>query len=174
LTIFQTALIILSDQGLERTLDDSAARRSMIPDSFLLAEAIVATLQNVFEGLTVQQDTVKKNVAQELPFLALEEALMRLSEQGIDRQEAHAKIRENSLAARKRMENGENISIEEMLEDSFYDTVRDQVLATASKPINFAGRCESQVHRFLKQELYPIIQKYLSADDCSKKVTLDV
>jgi adenylosuccinate lyase len=167
------ALTILSDQGLERTLDDSAPRRSMIPDSFLLAETILTTLQNVFEGLTVQTDTVKKNVARELPFLALEEALMRLSDCGCDRQQAHAKIREISLNARKRMENGENVSIEEMLKDSVFDSVRDQVLQTASNPINFAGRCESQVHRFLKHELYPVIQKYLSADS-SKKVTLDV
>uniref|UniRef100_A0AC34GKB8 Adenylosuccinate lyase C-terminal domain-containing protein n=1 Tax=Panagrolaimus sp. ES5 TaxID=591445 RepID=A0AC34GKB8_9BILA len=167
------ALTILADQGLERTLDDSAPRRSEIPDSFLLAETILTTLQNVFEGLTVQTDTVKKSVAKELPFLALEEALMRLSECGCDRQAGHAKIREISLNARKRMENGENVSIEEMFKDSVFDSIRDQVLKTASNPINFAGRCESQVHRFLKQELYPAIEKYLLADT-SLKVTLDV
>uniref|UniRef100_A0A914YP12 Adenylosuccinate lyase C-terminal domain-containing protein n=1 Tax=Panagrolaimus superbus TaxID=310955 RepID=A0A914YP12_9BILA len=167
------ALTIQADQGLERTLDDSAPRRSLIPDSFLLAETILTTLQNVFEGLTVQSDTVKKNVAKELPFLALEEALMRLSECGCDRNEAHAKIREISLSARKQMENGESVSIEEMFKDPVFDSIRDQVLKTASNPINFAGRCESQIRRFLKHELYPVIEKYL-LDDSSAKVTLDV
>ena len=87
------------------------------------AETILTTLQIVFEGLTVQNDTVKKHVAKELPFLALEEALMRLSDSGVDRQEAHAKIREISLSARKRMEDGENVSIEQMLKESIFDQV---------------------------------------------------
>uniref|UniRef100_A0A914Q3U7 Fumarate lyase N-terminal domain-containing protein n=1 Tax=Panagrolaimus davidi TaxID=227884 RepID=A0A914Q3U7_9BILA len=158
------AITILSNQGLEGTLDDSAPIRSMIPDFFLLVETILTTLQNVFDGLTVQTDTVKKNVARELPFLALEEAFMRLSNCGCDRQQVHAKIREISTNASKRIENGENVSIEEMLKDRVFDSIRDQVLQTASNPINFAGRCESQVQRFLKDELYPVIQKCLSTD----------
>lgn len=41
----QDALNTLGDQGLERTLDDSAIRRVLIPDMFLLADAILTTLQ---------------------------------------------------------------------------------------------------------------------------------
>lgn len=38
-------LLTEADQGLERTLDDSAGRRISIPDSFLCTEAILAILQ---------------------------------------------------------------------------------------------------------------------------------
>jgi len=168
----QTALIILSDQGFERTLDDSASRRILIPDSFLLAEAALTTLQNVFEGLTVLEDGIEKTVKRELPFLALEEALMRLSDRGVDRQQAHAKIRETSLKARERQKAGEVVLIEDILKDSFFDPVREEVLKTASDPINFAGRCHSQVYTFLK-EVKKAINPYLTADS-TKKVTLDV
>ncbi|PIO66251.1 hypothetical protein TELCIR_12041 [Teladorsagia circumcincta] len=82
----QEALNILSDQGLERTLDDSANRRMLIPDSVLTTEAMLSTLQNIFEGLTVQTENVARIVREELPFLGLEKAMMWLTEEGVDRQ----------------------------------------------------------------------------------------
>ncbi|KAL8730633.1 MAG: hypothetical protein Q9166_003946 [cf. Caloplaca sp. 2 TL-2023] len=42
-----------SDQWLERTLDDSAIRRIDIPEMFLLADAILISLDNVTNGLVV-------------------------------------------------------------------------------------------------------------------------
>ncbi|KIH47327.1 Lyase [Ancylostoma duodenale] len=83
----QEALSILSDQGLERTLDDSAGRRMLLPDSLLTTEAMLTTLQNVFEGLTVQDENVARVVREELPFLGLEKAMMWLTEEGVDRQQ---------------------------------------------------------------------------------------
>ncbi|KAL9629488.1 MAG: hypothetical protein Q9204_005241, partial [Flavoplaca sp. TL-2023a] len=43
----------LSDQWMERTLDDSAIRRMDIPKKFLLADAILLGLDNVTDGLVV-------------------------------------------------------------------------------------------------------------------------
>lgn len=40
-------------QWFERTLDDSAIRRIDIPESFLLADAILLSLDNVTNGLVV-------------------------------------------------------------------------------------------------------------------------
>ncbi|CAJ0567869.1 unnamed protein product, partial [Mesorhabditis spiculigera] len=152
------ALSILSDQGLERTLDDSAGRRRWIPEGFLLADAALDVLQNIFEGLTVQRENVDDLVARELPFLGLEKAMMYLTEEGVDRQQAHSVIRETALAAKQRQKK-HPVDMAEMLHDPFFDKVRDRVLALVSKPLSFTGRCVTQTTRFIKEEIDPLVSK---------------
>ncbi|CAJ0571460.1 unnamed protein product, partial [Mesorhabditis spiculigera] len=161
------ALSILSDQGLERTLDDSAGRRRWIPEGFLLADAALDVLQNIFEGLTVQRENVDDLVARELPFLGLEKAMMYLTEEGVDRQQAHSVIRETALAAKQRQKK-HSVDMAEMLHDPFFDKVRDRVLALVSKPLSFTGRCVTQTTRFIKEEIDPIVSKYVREEDLKK------
>jgi adenylosuccinate lyase len=168
----QQPLNTLAVQGLERTLDDSANRRMLIPDAFLCAEAVLTTFQNVFEGLSVQTENVERTVRRELPFLALEKALMKLTEYGVSRQDAHSKIRDTALKA-KEMQKTQEVTIEQMLSDPFFDKVRDEVVALANDPLKFTGRCRSQVDRFLKKELQPAIQEYLD-EKSHQRISLDV
>ncbi|CAJ0956757.1 unnamed protein product, partial [Mesorhabditis belari] len=166
------SLATLADQGFERTLDDSACRRRYIPESFLHAEAIFNTLQNIFEGLTVKKQGVEKVVETELPFLGLEKAMMFLTEEGVDRQKAHEKIREVALAAKEGQQE-HKVNMTEMLEDPFFDKVRDRVLALVSQPLNFTGRCVSQTVRYINENIKPIVEKY-HAVESDQKVQLDV
>uniref|UniRef100_A0A914DLU9 Adenylosuccinate lyase C-terminal domain-containing protein n=1 Tax=Acrobeloides nanus TaxID=290746 RepID=A0A914DLU9_9BILA len=165
----------LATQGFERTLDDSAIRRINIPDSFFTTEAILLTLQNVFEGMQLNEATSMRNVQKELPFLALEKTLMFLTEQGVSRQEAHEKIREVSLKGQEQKCSGEEISFAKMLEDPFFNKVREESLRYIADPLNFTGRCRTQVDRFLKEELHPKIDSYLKESEMvNTKVQLDV
>src|SRR5207249_12234566 len=56
-----------SVQFLERTLDDSANRRLVIPESFLATDAILLLMHNVATGLTVNREVIRRRVSDELP-----------------------------------------------------------------------------------------------------------
>ncbi|KAK7423967.1 adenylosuccinase ade13 [Neonectria magnoliae] len=80
-------------QWFERTLDDSAIRRVDLPESFLLADALCASLDNVTNGLVVYPQMIRAHLDAQLPFMATENIIMRLVSKGGSRQEAHEQIR---------------------------------------------------------------------------------
>src|SRR5207245_5811828 len=86
-----------ASQWLERTLDDSANRRLVIPEAFLATDAILVLATNVAAGLEVREDTIGQHVAQAMPFLTTERLLMRGVKAGGDRQQLHEVIRTHSL-----------------------------------------------------------------------------
>src|SRR5437763_556038 len=87
-----------AEQWLERTLDDSANRRLVIPEAFLASDAILVLATNVAAGLEVREPVIARHVAAQLPFLATERLLMRGVKAGGDRQRLHEVIRTHSLA----------------------------------------------------------------------------
>ncbi|MGD0899525.1 MAG: adenylosuccinate lyase, partial [Thermoguttaceae bacterium] len=91
----QTAAV----QWLERTLDDSANRRLVLPQAFLATDAVLILCQNVTEGLVVYPRVIGANLQAELPFMATENILMAGVAAGGDRQDLHERIRRHSQAA---------------------------------------------------------------------------
>src|SRR6476661_2823880 len=90
-------------QWMERTLDDSANRRLVLPQAFLAADAILLLLQNITAGLVVYPRVIAANLDQELPFMATENILMAAVQAGGDRQELHERIRRHSQEAAQRV-----------------------------------------------------------------------
>jgi adenylosuccinate lyase len=84
---------------LERTLDDSANRRSILPEAFLAADELLRRSLRLIEGLRVQDEARLRLLATYGPFAATERLLMEAVKRGGDRQELHEIIREHSLAA---------------------------------------------------------------------------
>jgi len=84
---------------LERTLDDSANRRIILPEAFLCADELLITAQRLISGLVIDGATVARNFAAYTPFAATERLLMAAVKAGADRQELHEVIREHSMQA---------------------------------------------------------------------------
>lgn len=84
---------------LERTLDDSANRRLILPEAFLATDELVNRLQGVVDGLRFDVQAIKRNLATYGVFAATERVLMETVLQGGNRQELHEIIRQHSLAA---------------------------------------------------------------------------
>ncbi len=94
-----SAAATASTQWLERTLDDSANRRLVIPQGLLAIDAVLLLYENVAAGLVVYPRVIERNLAAELPFMATENLLMAAVAAGGDRQALHERIRVHSQAA---------------------------------------------------------------------------
>lgn len=91
---------------LERTLDDSANRRTMLPESFLITDELLRVAQRILKGLRFNQAALARNLALYAPFAATERVLMALSKAGADRQSTHERLRQHALTAWEAVQEG--------------------------------------------------------------------
>ena len=150
-------------QWFERTLDDSANRRIVIPESFMAADALLDICINVTEGLVVYEKVIRSHIENEIPFMATENIIMGAVKHGGDRQELHERIRVHSMEAAKevKLKGKPNDLLERIAEDPIFgldhDKVRDLV-----KPEDYVGRAPQQVTEFLTEIIDPVIETYQS------------
>ena len=146
-------------QWMERTLDDSANRRLVIPQAFLATDAILLLYQNIATGLVVYPGVIERNVIEELPFMATENILMAAVAAGGDRQDLHERIRLHSQAAAAsvKQQGGRNDLMERLAGDSAFAAVD---LQATLDPRQFVGRAPQQVDEFLDEVVQPIRERY--------------
>jgi adenylosuccinate lyase len=146
-------------QWLERTLDDSAVRRLVLPQAFLAADAILTLYLNVVPGMVVNPRVVARHVEQELPFMATENLMMAAVQAGADRQTIHERIRQLSLEAASQIKEGtgEVDLIRRLKEDPAFQGVG---FAEVLDPKRYTGRAPEQVDSFVDQVVGPIRDRY--------------
>jgi adenylosuccinate lyase len=169
MSLQSSPVMTAATQWMERTLDDSANRRLVMPQAFLSVDACLILLQNVSEGLVVYPKTIAKNLAEELPFMATESLLMAGVAAGGDRQELHEVIRVHSQAAalRVKQEGLSNNLLELLSQDPAFAKVNvEDVLA----PEQYTGRAEQQVYEFLDEVIAPILDANTQNDSISSEV----
>jgi len=84
---------------LERTLDDSANRRSLLPEAFLICDELLMVGNHILAGLQVDHAAIRKNLETYGPFAATERLLLALTNAGADRQEVHERLRIHAMQA---------------------------------------------------------------------------
>ncbi|MFH0887979.1 MAG: adenylosuccinate lyase [Planctomycetota bacterium] len=148
-----------SGQWLERSLDDSANRRIVLPEAFLAIDAILSIYNRIVSGITVYKDVINKRIEAELPFMITEEILMHAVQSGGDRQELHHKIRTYSMEVIKNIKQGRKNDLIERLKN---DKAFAKIIPHLNKmlvPIKYIGLSKKQVEIFLKEEVLPITKK---------------
>ncbi|MEM8961836.1 MAG: adenylosuccinate lyase [Acidobacteriota bacterium] len=144
-------------QWLERSLDDSANRRLVLPDACLTGDSILSLAAHVAAGLTVQESTVATRVARELPFMATETFLMEAVLRGGDRQVLHERLRGYSFAAQDAVARGEeNPLVDSVIDDADFGLSRAEVESWLA-PSRFVGRAPGQVDDFLEHVAMPAL-----------------
>jgi len=149
-------------QWMERTLDDSANRRIVLPQAFLSIDAILILFQNVADGMVVYPQVTARHLAEELPFMATENILNAAVAAGGDRQDLHERIRQHSQAAADvvKQHGGANDLLQRLSGDAAF---AEADLDAALDPTSFIGRAPEQVDEFVAEVVQPIRDRYAAA-----------
>jgi adenylosuccinate lyase len=171
LSLASSPQMTASEQWFERTLDDSANRRVVIPEAFLAVDGILEILINVLDGLVVYPKVIKSRVKAELPFMATENILMAAVKAGGSRQKLHEQIRQHSHTAAAQVKNmgKKNDLIKRLKKSKAFKKVDFKKVLN---PKGYVGRAPQQVNEFLKNVVTPIRKRYRK--ELNRKVELKV
>jgi adenylosuccinate lyase len=160
----ENAAYTAATQWLERSLDDSANRRLVLPESMLVADAILILATNVARGLEVKESAIRRNVERVMPFMATERWLILGVQAGGDRQQLHEVIRRHSREAARGMESGgENDLLERLAADPAFSGVDASALKEELDPSRYIGRAPEQVEEYIADRLDPLLLSLRSA-----------
>jgi len=155
-----------ASQWLERTLDDSANRRIVLPEAFLASDALLGLWREVASGIVVYPAIIRRNLMEELPFMASEEVLLAAAARGGDRQKLHERLRVLSReAARRVKEEGAPNPLLELIAGDPEFSLDGGTLTGLLEPGRFVGRAPAQVTEFLVEVVWPWLAVHTTIED---------
>lgn len=112
---------------LERTLDDSGNRRSVLPEAFLIVDELLKRLHRLVAQLRVDEVAIQQNLGVYGVFAATERLMMEAVRRGGNRQELHEFIRQHSLTAWEAVREGKDNPLRALLaEDGHIGELMDR------------------------------------------------
>jgi len=172
----QVAFINASTTLLERTLDDSANRRIIIPEGFLAVDEILILYDRVMSGLQIYRRVIERNLRRFAPFSATERLLMKLVKAGESRQEMHELIRGYSFNAwRAVLEGEENPLVDLLAGDSriaakLQRSEIESILGSAGFKEQ-VGDAPQRCLEFIRRVVEPILERY--SDRIGRRVSAE-
>lgn len=145
-----------SNQWLERSLDDSATRRIVIPEAFLAADGALRVAYELAAGLRVDPRAVAAKLREHLPFLAVEAILAEHVKAGGDRQEGHEALRVHSMAC---YEDPTQVFLERLDADPLFKALKRR-LPKLLDPQRLTGAAGEQVELFLREVVRPLLEQF--------------
>jgi adenylosuccinate lyase len=146
---------------LERTLDDSANRRTILPEALLCADEIVTLARKVVDGLRVDERRIAANLRTYGPFAGTEAVMMEAARAGGDRQALHESIRDAAMQAWDALAQGRENPLATTLADDasltdFVDPAEIRRLLDPSKHVGTAPqRARLLADRIERLEAFP-------------------
>lgn len=158
-----------STQWLERTLDDSANRRLCLPEAFLATDGVLKLCANVVDGLVVNKAIINRHLAEELPFMAVEDMIMAAVKKGMSRQDAHERIRKHSMDAAYQVKQlGEDNDLVERVANDTEIPLKLEEIQEMLEPSAMIGCCATQVKDYVAEVKKGYL--YMLRTDIDKKV----
>lgn len=123
------------NQWLERSLDDSAIKRIIFPETFVLLGYLIQETNNVFKKCVINEDIIKQNVKEHMDNIISEKVIIEGVKRGFNRQDLHEKLRSCQI---------NNKSI---YEDSTLKFIIERAFIIKN-PREYTGLCSEQVKLF--------------------------
>lgn len=145
---------------LERTLRDSAGKRSFLPESFLIVDEALMRAERIVRGMEVHEDSIRANLKKFAPYMITEIVLGALVKTGMDRKEAHEILVGHAEIARKDVRSGKPNPMKGLLlrDTRITSALGVERIEQAFESIfNHVGNAPSKCTAFLKDELYPAV-----------------
>jgi adenylosuccinate lyase len=161
-----------AQQWFERTLDDSANRRIVLPEAFLAVDALLILAHEVVRGLEVREAVIRRRVQDELPFMVTERCLMAGVQAGGDRQALHEVIRRHSLAVATAIaeEGAPNDLLHRLASDPAFAAAPIAEIARDLDPRHYVGRAPEQVDEFLHDVVDPLLARLPEAPPAEVRI----
>jgi adenylosuccinate lyase len=141
---------ISGDQWNEGDVSDSVVRRVALSDAFFALDAIIETTLTVLNEFGIFEANIKKEIEEQLPFLATTKILMAAVKAGAGRETAHEALKELSTKALIAKREGKPSSLIDAIAADPRIPLDKPVLETIiSNPNKFIGDATSQTERVI-------------------------
>ncbi len=138
---------------LERSLDDSANRRSMIPESFLATDELLRTATKVITGLEWDREQIQRQLEHFGPFAAQERVLTALVGQGADRGEMHERLRLHAQSAWESIRQGDENPLADLIasDTSFLQYLQPAKILQLMEASEYTGLASERAEQFASE-----------------------
>ena len=131
----------------ERDLSNSSTERFTLPHVFILTDEILKKMNWIFEGLEVHADKMLENIESSRGLVMAEPLMMKLTEKGIGRQDAHEIIRSCSMIAEDEKRHLRDVLLER--EDLKGVLTEEEIIATMDAA-NYVGGAREIVDKMVE------------------------
>jgi len=131
----------------ERDLSNSSTERFTLPHVFILIDEILKKMNWIFEGLEVNSEKMLENIESSKGLVMAEPLMMKLTEKGIGRQDAHEIIRQSAMIAEDENRHLRDVLMER--EDLKGVLSKDEIIATMDAA-NYVGGAREIVDKMVE------------------------
>ncbi len=153
---------IAANVVMERGIDDSAGKRSFLPESFLALDEALTRVDRIVAGLVVNETSIWRNLHTFSEFTISAPIMALMTREGISRQDAHEKL---AVLAGEAFETFRSTNVNDYGDRLLNDPLVMQYVTAAEikRMIDIAekhiGRAPQICEGFLSEHLYPALAK---------------
>lgn len=150
----QEALEVEEAYVLERSLDDSAGRRSWMPESFIIIDECLTSAEKIMRGMVIDQVAINRNMNLLTPFASQSIIMGMAAARGADRQELHNILLSHAETATKAIRQGKKNPLKKLMKSD--EEIRkyltpEEIEEAFTRALNYIGSAPEIAHQLVSE-----------------------